>query len=170
MKLCSIPNTTRGYPLLHYALVLWKILSLLPSEYQAVCCTYCFLCSEYRARCCSYRLLPSEYQAGCCTYCLLPSEYQACCCTHCLLSSEYRPAVGPTHFPIQRVPGSLYLRVKQPSFESDQSSPANAKPKNSLSNTSPLPHVFVMRFLITIGTTLPFLLSKTNFFFVHKDG
>ena len=148
MKLCSIPNTNRRYSLLLYALSLSKFLSLLPSEYQAGCCTYC--------------LLPREYQAGCCTYCLLPSEYQAGCCTYCLLPSEYRPAVGSTQFPIQWVPGSLYLRVKWPRFESDHSSPSNAKPKNSLSNTYPLPHIFVMAFFMSTGTTLPFLLSKSN--------
>ena len=98
-----------------------------------------------------YTLSPTQGVLGRLLYILSPTQrVQAGCCTHCLLPNKYRPAVGPAQFPIQWEPGPLYLRVKWPWFESDHSSPSHAKPKNSLSNTCPLLHVFVMGFLIVV--------------------
>jgi len=42
-----------------------------------------------------------------------------------------RTALGPTHFPIQWIPGALSLGVKQPAREPDHSLPPSVKIKNA---------------------------------------
>jgi hypothetical protein len=50
-------------------------------------------------------------------------------------ASASRPALGPTHPPIQWVAGALYPEVKQPGRTVDHSSPSNAEFKNAWSYT-----------------------------------
>jgi hypothetical protein len=46
-----------------------------------------------------------------------------------LSTTAFRPALGPTHPPIQWVPGALSLRVKRPGREADHSPPSSAEVK-----------------------------------------
>jgi hypothetical protein len=43
-----------------------------------------------------------------------------------------RTALGPTHPPIQRVPGALSLGIKRPGREADQSPPSSAEVKECM--------------------------------------
>jgi hypothetical protein len=45
------------------------------------------------------------------------------------LSTASRTALGPTHLPIQWVPGALSLGVKRPGREADHSPPSSAEVK-----------------------------------------
>jgi hypothetical protein len=54
-----------------------------------------------------------------------------------------RSALGSTQLPIQCEPGTLYLRVKQPGREADQSPPTNAEVKKMWIYTSPHPYAFM---------------------------
>jgi hypothetical protein len=53
-----------------------------------------------------------------------------------------RPALEPTHPPIQWVPGALSLGVKQPGFKADHSPTSNTEVKNALRYTSTPPICF----------------------------
>jgi hypothetical protein len=46
-----------------------------------------------------------------------------------LFTTTYRMALGPTHPPIQWVPGVLSLGLKQPGHETDYSHPSSAEVK-----------------------------------------
>jgi hypothetical protein len=48
------------------------------------------------------------------------------------LTTASRTALGPTHPPIQRIPGALSLRVKQPGREPDHSPPSSAEVKKCM--------------------------------------
>jgi len=61
-----------------------------------------------------------------------------------------RPALGPTHPPIQWVPGALCLGVKWLWREADHSPPSSAEVRNAWSYTSTPP-----------GTTLPYIYLLT---------
>jgi hypothetical protein len=50
-------------------------------------------------------------------------------CIGFLFDIVSRPALGATHSPIQWVPGTLSLGVKQPEREADHSSPSSAEVK-----------------------------------------
>jgi hypothetical protein len=56
-----------------------------------------------------------------------------------LLTTASRPALWPTQPPIQRTPGALTLKVKQPGREADQPHPSSAGVKNAWSYTSTPP-------------------------------
>jgi hypothetical protein len=58
-------------------------------------------------------------------------------------SMSSRPVLGPTQLPIQWVPGALYLGVKRPGREADQSPPASAEVKKIWINTSTPPYVLM---------------------------
>jgi hypothetical protein len=49
-----------------------------------------------------------------------------------LFTIASRPALGPTHSPIQCVPGSLSLEVKRPGREANHSLPSSAEVKTLL--------------------------------------
>jgi hypothetical protein len=46
-------------------------------------------------------------------------------------STAFRPALGPTHSPVQLVSGSVSLKVKRLRHEADQSAPSCADVKNA---------------------------------------
>jgi hypothetical protein len=46
-------------------------------------------------------------------------------------SIKFKPALGPTHLPIQWVPGALSPRVKWPGCEADHLPPTNAEVKKT---------------------------------------
>jgi len=50
-----------------------------------------------------------------------------------------RLALGPTRSPVQWVSGALFLGVKEPGFEADDSPPSSAEVKNVWSYTLTLP-------------------------------
>jgi hypothetical protein len=54
-----------------------------------------------------------------------------------LYTTMSRLALGPTHPPIQWVPGTLSLGVKRPGREADHSPPSSAKVKNVWNYASP---------------------------------
>jgi hypothetical protein len=54
-----------------------------------------------------------------------------------------RPALGPTHPPIQWVPGALYPGVKRPGHIADHSPPTSAEVKETLIYTSTPPYAFM---------------------------
>jgi hypothetical protein len=56
-----------------------------------------------------------------------------------LESTAYRPALGPTHPPIQWVLGALSLVVKRPGRDADHSPPSSAEVKSG-GAMPPLPH------------------------------
>jgi hypothetical protein len=56
-----------------------------------------------------------------------------------LFTTSSRPALGPTHTPIQWISGTLSLGVKHPGCEADHSTPSSAKVKNAWSSTSNRP-------------------------------
>jgi hypothetical protein len=60
-----------------------------------------------------------------------------------LFISTSGPALGPTQPPIQWVPWTLCLGVKQPGHEADQSPPSSAEVKGTWSYTSTPPYVFM---------------------------
>jgi hypothetical protein len=52
------------------------------------------------------------------------------------ITAVSRLSLGPTHPPIQWVPGALSMGVKRPGREADHSSPSSAEVKNAWSYTS----------------------------------
>jgi hypothetical protein len=56
-----------------------------------------------------------------------------------LLSTSFRPVLGPTHPPMQWVPGALSSVVKRPGRETDDSPPASAEVKTR-GSMHPLPY------------------------------
>jgi len=56
-----------------------------------------------------------------------------------LFTTMSRPAPGPTHPPIQRVPGALSLGINWPGRVADHLPPSSAKVKNAWSYTSTPP-------------------------------
>jgi hypothetical protein len=60
-----------------------------------------------------------------------------------LFTTVSRTALGPTHPPIQWVPGALSLRLKRPGREADHSPQSSAEIKNTWSYTSTLRYVFM---------------------------
>jgi hypothetical protein len=79
-----------------------------------------------------------------------------------LFTATSRPVLGPTHPPIQWVPGALSLGVRPPKREVDHSSPSSDEVKNAWSYTSTLPvrlHGVVLSW--STGTTLPLPCSQT---------
>jgi hypothetical protein len=48
-----------------------------------------------------------------------------------LLTNASRPVLGPTHPPIQWVPGTLFLGVNWPGREADHSTPSSVEIKNA---------------------------------------
>lgn len=60
-----------------------------------------------------------------------------------LLSKASSLALGPTQHPLQRVLFALYLEVKQPGCEADQSLPCSAEIKNTWSCASTLPYAIM---------------------------
>jgi hypothetical protein len=58
-------------------------------------------------------------------------------------SMSPRPALGPTHPPIQRVPGALSPGVKRPGHEADHLPPTNAEVKKTWVYTSTPPYAFM---------------------------
>jgi hypothetical protein len=72
---------------------------------------------------------------------------------------SFRLALGPTHPPIQWVPGALSLGVNRPGREADHSSPTSAEVKKNVDLYIHFPirlHGVVINYLRS-GTTLPFL-------------
>jgi hypothetical protein len=66
-----------------------------------------------------------------------------------------RPALGPTQPPIQRLPGDLSLRIKQPGRETEHSPPSSAVIKNAWSYTSTPQYAFMAWCSVkSTGTTL----------------
>jgi len=59
-----------------------------------------------------------------------------------LMATASKPAPGPTQPPIQRLPGAITPRVKQPGREADHSSLSSAEVKNVWSYTSTPQYVF----------------------------
>jgi hypothetical protein len=59
-----------------------------------------------------------------------------------------RPVLGPTQPPIQWVPGALFLGVKWPGREADQSSTSSVEVKNTWSFTSTPQYVFRAWYLV----------------------
>jgi hypothetical protein len=56
-----------------------------------------------------------------------------------LFTTASRPALGPTHLPIQWVPEALFLGVKRPGHEADNPPPSSAEVKNAWRYTSTPP-------------------------------
>jgi hypothetical protein len=71
-----------------------------------------------------------------------------------LFTTASKPALGPTHPPIQRVTGAVSLRVKRPGRESVHSSPSSAEVKNAWSHTSTPQYTFIAWRLLSTGKTL----------------
>jgi hypothetical protein len=69
-------------------------------------------------------------------------------CMIFLFSIAYRPTLGPTQPPIQWVPGALSAGVKRPGREAYHSPLSSAEAKNTWSNTSTPPYVFMAQGLI----------------------
>jgi hypothetical protein len=61
-----------------------------------------------------------------------------------LFSTSSRPTLGPTHPPIQWVPGAFSQGVKRPTREADHSTPTSAKVQK-FGSIHPLPHTFSWR-------------------------
>jgi hypothetical protein len=81
-----------------------------------------------------------------------------------LLSTSSRPVLGPTHPPIQWVPGALYPEVKRPGCKANHSPPTSAEVKNTWIYTSAPPirlHDVVLNWLST-GTTLQLYSVRTG--------
>jgi hypothetical protein len=73
-----------------------------------------------------------------------------------------RPALVPTHPPIQWVPGALSLGVKRPKREADHSPPSSAEVKNAWSYTSTPPfRLHGVVFSQTAEKTLPLPLPSS---------
>jgi hypothetical protein len=60
------------------------------------------------------------------------------------LATTSRPALGPTHPPIQWVAGPPSTGVKWPQHEVDNPTPSNAEVKNAWSFTSISPYTFMV--------------------------
>jgi len=56
-----------------------------------------------------------------------------------LFTTASRMALGPTQYPIQRVPGAFSLGIKRPGREGNHSPPSSADVKNAWSYTSTPP-------------------------------
>jgi hypothetical protein len=61
----------------------------------------------------------------------------------CLFTTASRPALGPRRLPIQWVAGALYLGIKRPGREPDQTPPSSAEFKNAWRYTSTPQYVFM---------------------------
>jgi hypothetical protein len=72
-----------------------------------------------------------------------------------------RTALGPTHFPIQWIPGALSLGVKQPAREPDHSLPPSAEVKHAWSYTSAPSYVFMAWCLVKYMDNFTFTYRKS---------
>jgi hypothetical protein len=66
----------------------------------------------------------------------------------CLLAIASRPALRPTHLPLQWIPAVPYRRVKRPVREANHLPPSSAEVKNARSYISPHQYIFVALCLI----------------------
>jgi hypothetical protein len=60
-----------------------------------------------------------------------------------LLSMSSGPVLGPTHFPIQCVPGTLFPAAKRPWHEGEHSPPTSAEVNNTWIYISTPPYAFM---------------------------
>jgi hypothetical protein len=74
--------------------------------------------------------------------------------------TTFRPALGPTHPPIQGIPGALFPAVKRPGREADHSPPSSAEVKNVWRYTSTPPYVFMAWCLVKQRDNFTFTILK----------
>jgi hypothetical protein len=65
-----------------------------------------------------------------------------------LFTTASRTTVGPTHPPIELVPGVLSMDVKRPGHEADYKPPSSAEVKNAWSYNSIPQYVFMEWYLV----------------------
>jgi hypothetical protein len=75
-----------------------------------------------------------------------------------LFATASRPALGPTHSPIQWIPAALFREVKRPGRETDHCPPSGAEVENVWSYTSVPQYVFMAWCLVKHGDNFTFYL------------